>query len=70
LTFAFEQFFQISLECGFCCNHRIERFLHLGGFVVIIDPVGTLPIFVALTHRQGRDRRRHTAMTSQVSSLA
>jgi multiple antibiotic resistance protein len=32
--------------------------------VVIIDPVGTLPIFVALTHRQGRERRRRTATTS------
>jgi multiple antibiotic resistance protein len=32
--------------------------------VVIIDPVGTLPIFVALTHRQERERRRRTATTS------
>ncbi len=30
-------------------------------FLVIIDPVGTLPLFVALTHRQGKDERRATA---------
>lgn len=32
--------------------------------VVTIDPVGTLPIFVALTHRQEMGRRRQTARTS------
>ena len=32
--------------------------------VIIIDPVGTLPIFLALTQRQGRERRRRTATTS------
>lgn len=31
-------------------------------FLVIIDPVGVLPLFVALTHRQGRELRRRTAM--------
>ena len=30
-------------------------------FLVIIDPVGMLPLFVALTHRQGKDQRRRTA---------
>lgn len=33
-------------------------------FLVIIDPVGTLPLFVALTHRQGREQRRRTATRS------
>ena len=33
-------------------------------FLVIIDPVGTLPLFVALTHRQSRERRRLTAIRS------
>jgi MarC family membrane protein len=33
-------------------------------FLVIIDPVGTLPLFVALTHRQSRDLRRRTAVRS------
>ena len=27
-------------------------------FLVIIDPIGTLPLFVALTHRQRKDERR------------
>src|SRR5215467_6558676 len=35
-------------------------------FLVIIDPVGTLPLFVALTHRQSRDQRRRTAIRSIV----
>jgi len=30
-------------------------------FLVIIDPVGTLPLFVALTHRQRKEQRRITA---------
>jgi multiple antibiotic resistance protein len=30
-------------------------------FLVIIDPVGVLPLFVALTHRQGKELRRRTA---------
>jgi multiple antibiotic resistance protein len=33
-------------------------------FLVIIDPVGTLPLFVALTHRQGKEQRRRTATRS------
>ena len=33
-------------------------------FLVIIDPVGTLPLFVALTHRQPKDERRLTAIRS------
>ena len=33
-------------------------------FLVIIDPVGTLPLFVALTHRQPMDQRRLTAIRS------
>jgi multiple antibiotic resistance protein len=33
-------------------------------FLVIIDPVGMLPLFVALTHRQPKERRRHTAIRS------
>ena len=33
-------------------------------FVVIVDPVGMLPTFVALTHRQGKERRRRTAAKS------
>ena len=32
--------------------------------VVIIDPVGTLPIFLTLTQHQARERRRLTAITS------
>jgi multiple antibiotic resistance protein len=35
-------------------------------FLVIIDPVGVLPLFVALTHRQGRELRRLTAMRAIV----
>src|SRR5262249_48317584 len=35
-------------------------------FLVIIDPVGVLPLFVALTHRQGRELRRRTAMRAIV----
>jgi multiple antibiotic resistance protein len=35
-------------------------------FLVIIDPVGTLPLFVALTHRQPKDQRRRTAIRSIV----
>jgi small neutral amino acid transporter SnatA (MarC family) len=33
-------------------------------FLVIIDPVGMLPLFVALTYRQPRERRRRTAIRS------
>ena len=33
-------------------------------FLVIIDPVGTLPLFVGLTHRQTKDHRRLTAIRS------
>lgn len=33
-------------------------------FLVIIDPVGTLPLFVALTHRQRPEVRRRTAVTA------
>ena len=33
-------------------------------FLVIIDPFGTLPLFVALTHRQPKDERRVTATRS------
>src|ERR1700736_1148132 len=33
-------------------------------FLVIIDPVGTLTLFVALTHRQSRGRRGFTAIRS------
>ena len=33
-------------------------------FLVIIDPVGTLPLFVALTHRQRKEQRRLTAFRS------
>jgi multiple antibiotic resistance protein len=32
--------------------------------VVIIDPVGTLPIFLTLTQHQGTEQRRRTAITS------
>ena len=35
-------------------------------FLVIIDPIGTLPLFVALTHRQRKDERRVTAIRSIV----
>src|SRR5215470_1572441 len=35
-------------------------------FLVIIDPVGTLPLFVALTHRHPKDERRLTAIRSIV----
>jgi MarC family membrane protein len=33
-------------------------------FLVIIDPVGTLPLFVALTHRRPQKQRRRIAMRS------
>ena len=33
-------------------------------FLIIIDPVGMLPLFVALTHRQNNEQRRRTAMKS------
>jgi multiple antibiotic resistance protein len=33
-------------------------------FLVIIDPVGMLPLFVALTHRQPSEQRRRTAIRS------
>jgi multiple antibiotic resistance protein len=33
-------------------------------FLVIIDPVGVLPLFVALTHRQPSEQRRRTAIRS------
>jgi len=33
-------------------------------FLVIIDPVGMVPLFVALTHRQPKERRRRTATRS------
>jgi multiple antibiotic resistance protein len=33
-------------------------------FLVIIDPVGMLPLFVALTHRQTNEQRRRTAIRS------
>ena len=33
-------------------------------FLIIIDPVGMLPLFVALTHRQNNEQRRRTAIKS------
>jgi multiple antibiotic resistance protein len=38
--------------------------------VVIIDPVGTLPIFLALTHSQKVERRRRTAATAVAVAAA
>src|SRR6478672_13443029 len=37
MTFVLKQHFQISLECGLCFNHRIERLLHLGRQIICID---------------------------------
>jgi hypothetical protein len=37
MTFALQQPFQISLECGLCLNHRIERLLHRGRQIICID---------------------------------
>jgi multiple antibiotic resistance protein len=36
-------------------------------FLVIIDPVGVLPLFVALTHRQPSEQRRRTAIRSAIT---
>src|SRR6516165_4240751 len=37
MAFVLQQLFQISLERGFCFNHRIEGFLHLGRQIICID---------------------------------
>src|SRR6516162_11713119 len=37
VTFVLQQLFQISLERGFCFNHRIERLLHRGRQIICID---------------------------------